>query len=306
MNCERLVLGAAQLGMPYGVANDRGLLPQSEVTDIVGIAYQRGVQLIDTAQAYGLSEKRLGVALADLKIRDSVGIFTKLDPELNLTSSEAVALAVQGSMERLGIARLEGILLHRESDLGLLGAGLDVTLSALKSAGMVRFFGVSVYSVESARMAAASSAIDVVQLPGSALDRRMLRSGVLAELHAAGKKVFIRSIYLQGLLLMSRRAAGTGVPGAARAVAQLEDFCCMHRVDIKKFLIDFVRWASSGHGYLVLGAESRQQLEENCERVSADPIDAELFEEWNRVWPDDLIELIDPRYWAPQDKSRSV
>jgi aryl-alcohol dehydrogenase-like predicted oxidoreductase len=59
------VLGTAQLGMPYGVANHCGLPSDADAAALLGAALMAGVRAFDTVRAYGASERRLGRALAD-------------------------------------------------------------------------------------------------------------------------------------------------------------------------------------------------------------------------------------------------
>jgi aryl-alcohol dehydrogenase-like predicted oxidoreductase len=111
-----------------------------------------------------------------------------------------------------------------------------------------------------------------------------------------GKTVFIRSVYLQGLALMSPDATPARIPLAAKAVAALDQFCRQHRVDRRQFAIGFVR-AAAPEARLVLGAETQEQVEENCALFAAPPIDPALYSSWNAIWPGDDDELIDPRNW---------
>ena len=49
----RLAIGAAQMGMPYGIANRTGQVGPAEIVRVLDLARQRGVDTIDTAAAYG-------------------------------------------------------------------------------------------------------------------------------------------------------------------------------------------------------------------------------------------------------------
>ena len=60
MDCERLVLGTAQLGSDYGIAYTSKKIPSEEFQSIMCAARDAGVNSIDTAMAYGDSQKVLG------------------------------------------------------------------------------------------------------------------------------------------------------------------------------------------------------------------------------------------------------
>jgi aryl-alcohol dehydrogenase-like predicted oxidoreductase len=140
---NRLALGAAQFGMPYGVGNTSGQVSQEAVCDILGQAYSESIDTLDTAIAYGNSEQVLGVAgVSEWRV------ITKL-PTLPDDVSD-VAAWVEGhviaSLNRLGITRLYGLLLHRpELLLGHNRKALLETFEALKARGLVQKTGISIY-----------------------------------------------------------------------------------------------------------------------------------------------------------------
>lgn len=104
----RLALGTVQFGLDYGVSNRAGEVPDDELDAILTLARKLGVDTLDTAQAYGKAETRLGSHhTADFQL---VG---KLAPGIQATE---VATSVAGSLQRLARPRLDGLLLHRSQD----------------------------------------------------------------------------------------------------------------------------------------------------------------------------------------------
>ena len=199
---RRIALGSAQFGQRYGVANRSGPPPQEAVDAIVARARAAAVDTIDTAIAYGNSEAMLGAAgVAGLRV------VTKL-PALAVAAAEVegwVRAQVRASMGRLGVSTLHGLLLHHPSDLlgdTEISRALGDALGALKAEGVVAKVGASVY--HPAELDALSSAmpLDVVQLPYNVLDRRFDESGWLDRLRASGAEIHVRSVFLQGLLLL--------------------------------------------------------------------------------------------------------
>ena len=71
----RTVIGSAQFGMPYGITNQRGQVPESEVQAILARAWNSQISLVDTATAYGKSEQVLGRSLVDFP---GFGIISKI------------------------------------------------------------------------------------------------------------------------------------------------------------------------------------------------------------------------------------
>lgn len=111
--------------------------------------------------------------------------------------------SVKASLERLRIPKLHGLLLHRAPQLaGPRGDALFRALVALKENGHVDKIGVSIYGPEELDILWPHFQFDLVQAPFNILDRRLATSGWLARLHEAGTEIHVRSVFLQGLLLM--------------------------------------------------------------------------------------------------------
>jgi aryl-alcohol dehydrogenase-like predicted oxidoreductase len=71
---------------------------------------------------------------------------------------------------------------------------------------MVDKIGVSIYNPHELEALTSRFRFDIVQAPFSVMDRRLATSGWLGRLHAAGTEVHVRSLFLQGLLLMHEAA----------------------------------------------------------------------------------------------------
>ena len=56
----KLSIGAAQCGLNYGISNLHGIVKKSEIESVLNHAIKNSIDTIDTAQAYGNSEGKLG------------------------------------------------------------------------------------------------------------------------------------------------------------------------------------------------------------------------------------------------------
>lgn len=198
----RLGIGTAQFGMDYGVSNTGGKTLPDEVDRILRIAAEAGVRDLDTAAVYGESETVLGERLP---VGHGFRIVTKTSPDYYPAGRECASMeqALDASLARLRQNKVYGLLVHRAPDLlGEEGESRYEKLSALKEDGKVEKIGVSVYSGEEIDALTERFRLDLIQVPISVLDQRLLASGRLARLVAAGIEVHARSVFLQGLLLM--------------------------------------------------------------------------------------------------------
>jgi aryl-alcohol dehydrogenase-like predicted oxidoreductase len=196
----KLALGTAQFGQPYGIASPQPQIPYLESKLIIDYSASQGMTLLDTAMGYGDSEARLGeIGVDDWKI------VSKL-PEVPDVENITIWIfnAVKSSLEKLKVESLYGLLLHRPTQLlGIKGPEIYAALQRLKAEGFVQKTGVSIYGPDELEGFFAVGEFDLVQSPLSVLDRRLITSGWLAKLADRGVEVHARSVFLQGLLLMS-------------------------------------------------------------------------------------------------------
>jgi aryl-alcohol dehydrogenase-like predicted oxidoreductase len=295
---SRLVLGTAQLGTPYGVANALGQPTRRQATGMVREAWASGIRFFDTAQAYGSSEEVLGLALRELGINDRAKVVSKLSPDLPVRDSGRILEAVRESRQRLGLPRLWAMMLHRPAWLPAWPNGLGEVLCRAKADGLVKHLGVSVSTAEEARNALEHPDIDIIQAPCNAWDQRMREAGISGLAQRLDKLCFIRSVFLQGLLLLSPEAIGRrlrGAHGAAKKWQTLSQRYGMLPAELA------VRFALTLGTPLVIGAETSEQVGMNA-RLSRLPPLAE--EECDRI-RDELAPLVnvdvyDPSRWPAQ------
>ena len=194
---NRIVLGGAQLGLPYGILNGGETLSREEVARILDTAVDHGIDSIDTAIAYGQSESIIGETS-----QNRFNIISKLPPlPVDISNvSEWVHSQIQGSLSRLKCTSLDALLLHRPQDLtGAQGAELYAAIGSLMAEKMIHRFGVSIYSPEDLEGIIGTFDIHVVQAPLNVFDRRIL--GVTNQLSALNIEVHVRSVFLQGVLI---------------------------------------------------------------------------------------------------------
>jgi len=199
----KLALGTVQFGVAYGVANTAGRVTKAEAGKIVATAARCGFDILDTAIGYGCSEERLGsIGVDGWKVVTKLPVFPQNQPDLAIwAESEVLA-----SIARLKTSSLYGLLLHRAGDLlGEFGHEIYASLSELKEKGLVHKIGVSIYDFDELERILDRYEIDLVQAPFSIVDRRLLSSGMLEKMKSQGIEVHVRSVFLQGLLLMSSK-----------------------------------------------------------------------------------------------------
>lgn len=197
----KIVLGTVQFGLSYGVANTRGPITVADGVTLLRLARTVRISTLDTAIAYGDSEAVLGsLGVADWQVISKLPAVP--DDEL-AAPLEWVLNQLEGSRARLAKDALHGLLLHRPAQLsGPHGDALYEALIQVRERGLVSKIGVSIYAPEELDALPPSMVFDIVQAPLNVLDQRLLASGWAARLRQFGCEVHVRSIFLQGLLLM--------------------------------------------------------------------------------------------------------
>lgn len=154
-----LGLGTVKFGRDKGLKHPGAFVIPSdrEAADLVALAADLGINLIDTAPAYGSSEERLGGLLAGQRERWVVctKVGEEFDNDTGLSSFDFSASHIRSSVERslrrLRTDRIDMVLVHSDGrDLALIAEGVLDTLGRLKAEGSIRAFGMSTKTVEGA------------------------------------------------------------------------------------------------------------------------------------------------------------
>lgn len=258
----RFVLGTAQLGMRYGIANRTGPPSLPLAKSLIRRAWENGVEEFDTAQAYGESEEILGRCFASLGLCKSVRVVTKLNPYAEEHSGREVMDSVRCSAARLGVSRLYGCLLHRASCLHEWDAKFSKVFEILKKEGSLQYTGVSIYDRSELDQALAVDGIDLIQFPFNVFDQRALKEGWFDRIQQRGKHAYVRSIFLQGLLLLTSRELSNDMSVAGPYLDRYAAFCSQKGMSQRDMAWAFA-FQCSGTSRVVVGVETEEQLEED-------------------------------------------
>lgn len=266
----KLGLGTVQFGLRYGVAHEGGPPPQGEIEAILELAAARGIECLDTAPAYGNSEARLGQALTS-GTRFRIVTKTPVCDANEITPREADTLRATflRSLDNLRQDKLYGLLVHHADELTKAGGDLLVqTMQGLQRDGLVEKLGVSVYDGQQIDRVLDVFRPDIVQLPVNVLDQRLVKSGHVEKLKRRGIEVHARSIFLQGLLLMSPEEVPLSFSPIRGALEDYAKLMRMHGMTRVNGAIAFIRQLE-GVDYAIVGAQSSSELAQILEAADA-------------------------------------
>jgi len=258
--CGRIALGTVQFGFPYGIANKGKAVSRKEVANIVKLARAAGMQTLDTATGYGASEEVLGdVGVAEWDV------VTKIEgvPENCPDIKGWIRSAFEGSLKRLKVNHVKGLLLHKP--MQLLEPGGDTifqTLTELKEEHLVEKIGFSIYSPDQLASLWKDYRPDLVQGPFSVVDRRISQTGWLQKMHRCGVEFHARSVFLQGVLLMDDATRPAQFNPWQDLWTDWRDWVLKHQVTPYQAALTFVM-SQPEIDRVIIGVDSAEQLKAN-------------------------------------------
>lgn len=272
---------------------------------VVRRAIDMGVNLVDTADAYGAGhmEALLGRVLADhphVFVVTKGGVDRSTDPPRKRFDPDYLRVAVQRSCKRLGRERLDVFLLHHPSAACLRRGEATDALLALKAEGLIGHWGVAVTNADMA-LAALERRTEVLEMPHNLLhpsDLHRISGDVMVE----GAGILARSVLAYGLLAGQWHPGHTFAPGDHRAerwsrldldkrLEQLDALRFLVRGDVRTLRGAAVRFVlSNPHvSSAVLGPRTLTQLEQLVRETGSGP--RYLPNEDLRALPDTLDTL---------------
>lgn len=207
-----LGLGTVKLGRDRGVTYPSPVrIPgDDEALALLRLAHGLGINLIDTAPAYGASEERLGRLLRGW--RDAWVIATKAGEEFDGDRSRfdfsprGIRASVDRSLKRLGTDRVEIVLLHSDGNDAALfepGGALD-TLREMQREGKIIAVGASTKTPGGGLQAAGFCDVVMLTLNAASPDDRP----AIAAAHGRGRGVFIKKGLASGHAVTPGAGAG--------------------------------------------------------------------------------------------------
>ncbi|AWM76454.1 bifunctional regulator KidO [Phenylobacterium parvum] len=283
---SKLGLGSGQFGLDQ--APVRGRSAQAEVRDILEVAARAGVRLFDVTGRSVQAEREIGAVLPRPD-RFNVCIST-IRPDRGPDIVEAEARA---SLARLGVEQAECIFVPSVAELlGPHGAVLWDRLKALRDEGLTRKIGVSVFASDDPLGVARRFRPDIVQAPASLLDQRLINDGTLAAIAGLGMEVHLRSIFLNGLLLLPPDRAPSHLREAATRISRARRMIAEGRSDPLQAALGFALSRPEASAVLV-GVSSAAELNAIVAAAASPPPDLD----WDDMAIDDP-DALDPGAWA--------
>ncbi len=196
---EKLILGTANFGMNYGIANGKRL-DDSTLDEVLSLASDEGFWGIDTANAYGDAELRIGQFFE--RNGKTLKVITKLT-ERDYPSEETVEKEIEAALTRMHIDFIDVLLIHSHQTYRQYGETVLPVLRRLCREKVIGEYGVSLYRPQEMKVVVEDTQGPMAfEIPLNLFDRRFIDGPQLQDFKTAGHHFFARSIFLQGLFFI--------------------------------------------------------------------------------------------------------
>lgn len=293
MGVDKLILGTVQMGLEYGINNKTGQIRQEDTFEILGTAHSASIDTLDTAEVYGNAHRLIGA----FHRQNPTSVF-KVNTKLPADSTDShYEDRISRYLDELGVTQIETLMFHSYPSFQAHAAWLPA-LEKIKSKGLFKYLGVSLYENSELAQIIRESSVDVVQLPFNALDNLNQKDKLMEKARSNYKIIHTRSAFLQGLFFAERNSEGVArelntelqtIDALASQYGVSVEFLalgyCLNQPTIDKVLI---------------GVDSVEQLKRNI-RASEFPLPEAVMNRLNTIEvqkPD----LLNPTKW-PKKRS---
>jgi aryl-alcohol dehydrogenase-like predicted oxidoreductase len=301
LQVSEIGLGTVELGLDYGFkSSPHARKPRREqALRLLHEAIDLGINLLDTARAYGEAEEIIGEALAQHPrpphLVTKVIVPTLPDGAVDHAKvREQVRSSLHGSLRALQTDRVDIVLVHNATPAVLSEESPWDVLEELRREGAFRFAGASVRDEAAALQALDRPGIRCLQVAFNLIDQTMARV-VFGRAHAQGVGVFIRSAFLRGVLTPQMDRLPEQIASlrqvAARALEIVGEPASAIAAAALRYCLSFAEPACT-----VIGVRSVEELVENLSAAALGGYPAATLERLREVAIDDE-RLTNPTNW---------
>lgn len=219
---SKLILGTVQFGLEYGINNTTGIPSKENIKLILDLAYNNGINLLDTAEAYGDSQKKIGEYHNNSA--NKFNVITKFN-SISREFPKKIIDRVYENLEILNVDKLYCYMFHSFEDFENYFEKYRKDLLLLKNRGIIDNIGVSLYTNNELESVLKFDEISLVQLPFNLFDNDNKRGIILKKAKLKGIEIHTRSVFLQGLFFKSISQLGDKIKPLEPYLRSLKDLC---------------------------------------------------------------------------------
>lgn len=292
MNNSKLILGTVQFGLNYGVNNKIGKVSEESIRDILDLAFENGIKILDTAEGYGDSQERIGNYHKNSS--NTFNIVTKFHAATEIDSSFDIKERVLEDIKILEVDTLYGYMFHSFSDFNKYFHSFKEDLLALRSEGVIKKIGVSIYTNEELESIIDTEPIELIQLPYNLFDNDKLRGASIQKAKQKGIEIHTRSAFLQGLFFKSIDTISGNLVNLKDDLYKINKLIESNQLDMASCALNYPV-SKKQIDKVLIGVDSLEQLQENINALKATNLTS-VFKEIDQIEIKDK-QLLNPSLW---------
>ncbi len=196
----KLILGTAQFGNGYGIKNNFKKIKLDKIIKILDLSKKKGIRYLDTAVSYNFINRiKSKYNFSEFKIINKISY--KDTSNLNDLKKRLFEDLENLKINNYFCVHLHQPFLYNDKEL----KKIYNFLNKLKDQNVIENLGLSIYNPDQYYSYSKNFKPDIIQSSLNVFDRRVISSGLNDYLFKIGVKLHIRSIFLQGLLLMNKK-----------------------------------------------------------------------------------------------------
>jgi aryl-alcohol dehydrogenase-like predicted oxidoreductase len=275
---SKITLGTVQLGLDYGIANNEGKPDEEKAFRIIDTALSSGVNCLDTASAYGDSEKVIGkyFSLSQRK-RTDISIVTKFKlGQIKSTEVESVMMkSVEQSLHNLNTDYLDILLMHDAKEFSAYDKELTRIFEKLLLNGTIKKAGASCYNFDEIKEMSKDEIYQAFQIPVNILDTSFTRGEGAQRLE--NKLVFARSVFLQGLFFMNPLHLKGNLKEIGMYISLMNGIASEMNISVAQLAMTYAKSLYYVNS-LVIGADNPDQVIENAKLVDLNQFSQDVMD----------------------------
>ena len=271
---NKFILGTAQFGLKYGINNQHGKPDKPTVYEILNLAYQLGINTLDTADAYGTSHEIIGNFHRDYNFN------FKINSKFTSAGNEAFIDKIKNACDILKVEKLNACFYHSYKDY--FNGNLKSYFSKLMELHLINEVGVSIYTNEELEVVINDPLINIIQLPFNLFDNFNQRGDLILKAKEKGKIIQVRSVFLQGLFFLDPKLLKGNLVELFTELNLLNKIVLDFDISMSDLCLQYVLNFKE-IDQIIIGVDSTEQLISNSSTFK-DKINSEIIDRVNSIY----------------------
>ena len=254
---KKIILGTAQFGNKYGIANKTGQINFPEVFKILNYLKKKKINYLDTASAYNQSETKIGRYFQ--KTNKKFRVITKF----SFKGNNNIEKQFIKSLRLLGYLP-DTILAHNYKDY--INPKFHEQIKNIKKKYLIKNIGVTLNKVSELNKILKYKKPDVIQVPLNILNKSFLDKNIIKRLKEKSIRILGRSIFLQGLFYKDKKFVFKKFKNVKKKYMQLLEIASHEKMTLGELSLVWANQLKEVDN-IILGVDNLSHLKENLDSL---------------------------------------